>query len=303
MTRAKDMEMREKDKSGTGIKCLDIDDREYPDLLREIPDPPGRLYCLGNTALLKKETIAVVGSRKVTEYGERTAMKLGKILSEAGVAVVSGLARGVDSASHRGALEGEGGAIAVMGCGIDVCYPASNLKLWEKVRASGLLLSEYPPGTKAAKYMFPRRNRIISGLCRATVVVEAGIHSGSLITAELAAEQGRTVYAVPGNIDRVSSFGSNKLIRDGAVPLVLMTDVLEDMGFDSGRDDSDDKRYDQLGEDEKNIIRLISHGGEMTVDRICAELHMEPRTVNGIVTVLEMKGLLHVYMGRVFTEK
>ena len=285
------------------IECIGIDDAEYPVLLKKIPDPPEKLYCSGDMDLLKKETVAVVGSRKVTEYGEQTAFKLGKVISEAGLAVVSGLARGVDSASHRGAVEAEGGAIAVMGCGIDICYPASNRRLWEKVMEKGLVLSEYPPGTKAMKYMFPQRNRIISGLCRATVVVEAGIHSGSLITAELAAEQGRTVYAVPGNIDRVSSFGSNKLIRDGAVPLVLLTDVLEDMGIALKTEGLRDKRYDKLGEDEKKIVDLISHKGEMSVDQICAGTGLGPGTVNGIVTVLEMKGLLHVYMGRVFTEK
>ena len=289
--------------NGGGVSCLEIDDEDYPDLLRKISDPPERLYCLGNRDLLKKTTIAVVGSRKVTEYGEQTALKLGRILSEAGVAVVSGLARGVDSASHRGALEGTGGAIGVMGCGIDVCYPASNLKLWEKVRSSGLLLSEYPPGIRAARYMFPRRNRIISGLCRATIVVEAGIHSGSLITAELAAEQGRTVYAVPGNIDRVSSFGSNKLIRDGAMPLVLLTDVLDDLKISYRSAGPGSEKYDRLGSDEKKIVDLVSHGGEMSVDRICDKTGMEPGTVNGIVTVLEMKGLLHVSMGRVFIEK
>ena len=292
-----------KETGSTRINCVGIEDEDYPDLLRKISDPPKKLYCAGDMRLLEKETVAVVGSRKVTEYGEQTAYKLGRILSEAGAAVVSGLARGVDSAAHRGALEGEGGAVGVMGCGIDICYPASNIRLWEKVRDTGRLISEYPPGTKAAKYMFPRRNRIISGLCRAVIVVEAGIHSGSLITAELAAEQGRAVYAVPGNIDRVSSFGSNKLIRDGATPLLLLTDVLEDLGMTGRKDAAGNEKYDQLGPDEKKIIDAVSRLGELSVDQICAETGMHPWTVNGIVTVLEMKGFLHVYMGRVFTEQ
>lgn len=294
---------KDEEKRKASIRIISIDDEDYPARLKLISDPPEKLYYTGDIRLASRKNAAIVGSRKATLYGEETARKLGSMLSQAGIPVVSGLARGIDSAGHKGALEGPGGTVAVMGCGIDICYPAGNRHLWEKIRNSGLIISEYPPGTKAAKYMFPQRNRIISGISSAVVIVEAGIHSGSLITAELAAEQGRTVYSVPGNIDRVSSFGANKLIRDGAVPLILATDLLEDLG---GKPpvpcEEDDERYASLGADEKKIIDAVTRCGEMTVDQLCAFLHMEPWTVNGMITVLEMKGLVHVDMGRVFRD-
>ncbi|MDR2156330.1 MAG: DNA-processing protein DprA, partial [Clostridiales Family XIII bacterium] len=163
-------------------------DAAYPALLRLIPDPPKALYCDGNLNLLSRPAVAVVGARRATEYGKWAAMAMAKRYAECGLIVVSGMAEGVDSFAHAGALSGGGATVAVMGCGPDICYPRSNRRLRERILENGLLLSEYPPGTPPARHTFPARNRIISGLCVATVVVEAGLSSGSLITAERAAE-------------------------------------------------------------------------------------------------------------------
>ena len=213
-----------------GIKKLDITDSEYPEILKLIKDPPTSLYYSGNIELLSNRCISIVGARKATEYGLETAEEMGRKTGEAGLTVVSGMADGIDTAAHRGAINTAGGTIAVLGCGIDMETGERRKRALDRIRSSGLVISEYPNGYPASKYTFPRRNRIISGLSAATVVVEAGFNSGSLITAELAAEQGRCVYAVPGNIDSGMSLGTNKLIKDGAVPVVSINDILIDAG-------------------------------------------------------------------------
>jgi DNA processing protein len=206
-------------------------DEGYPVLLRHIDDPPDPLYYIGDLSVLKGPCVAVVGSRKATDYGRWAALSLARRLSEHGVVVVSGMAEGVDSFAHRGALEGPTPTVAVMGNGLDLCFPKMNEALRRRIAETGLLLSEYEDGTRGARFTFPARNRIISGLCLATVIVEAGLSSGSLITAGHAATQGRSVYAVPGNINRTLSVGCNKLIKDGAAPLVFFDDILDDLGL------------------------------------------------------------------------
>lgn len=286
------------------IKKVYINEESYPDLLREIKDPPDPLYYAGNLQLAQRKCAAVVGSRKTTGYGRWTAEHLGRKLAQGGVTVVSGMAGGIDTCAHNGALSAEGqrcgGTIAVLGCGPDICYPASNRMLRDSIAEKGLILSEYPAGTRPAKYMFPRRNRIISGLSLATVVVQAPGSSGALITAEMAAEQGRDVYAVPANINSAYSLGSNKLLRDGAIPLVVLEDLLTDLGVSSLSAENFEKN---LGQDEMQIYSILKEGGEMTADQLCNASGLPPSLVGGIITILEMKGVICTSLGKIFIAK
>jgi len=197
-------------------------------------------------------------------------------------------------------LKANGKTIAVLGCGIDLCYPSSNRDLKEQIKNSGLILSEYPPGYPAAVYTFPRRNRIISGISEATVIAAAGLHSGALITAELAAEQGRAIYALPGNINNVYHLGSNKLIKDGATPLVVLDDLLEELGI---QPIERKEMLTKLSPDEQALIGQLICEGEQTVDQLCKSLAKPSSHVNGLVTVLEMKGIIHTSMGKIFVAK
>lgn len=272
----------------------------YPLLLPLIPDPPKQLYYYGDLSLSKMRCVSVVGSRKTTEYGRWAAFTLAQRLAEHDIVVVSGLAAGIDACSHAGALKANGKTIAVLGCGIDLCYPSSNRELKEQIKNSGLILSEYPPGHPAAIYTFPRRNRIISGISEATVIAAAGLHSGALITAELAVEQGRTVYTLPGNINNAYHLGSNKLIKDGATPLVVLDDLLEELGI---QPIERKEMLTNLSSDEQALIGQLIGEGEQTVDQLCKSLAKPPSHVNGLVTVLEMKGIIHTSMGKIFVAK
>ena len=213
------------------IAALPWYDAAYPTALREICDPPVVLWCRGAAACLSLPAVAVVGSRRATPAGLSIARALGRGLAEAGLLVVSGLARGVDGAAHEGALEARGSTAAVLGCGADVLYPPEHGRLAERIRESGLIASEFPPGMPPLPHHFPLRNRIISGLCRAVVVIEASHRSGSLITARSALEQGRDVLAVPGNVASGRSSGCHALIKDGAALVETVEDVLNELGW------------------------------------------------------------------------
>ena len=278
---------------------LKISDALYPPLLREIKNPPQLLYCAGDLSLLKTRCVAVVGSRKITAYGRRIAAKVAGRLAACGVTVVSGMAIGIDGISHRSALDAGGKTIAVLGNGLDVMYPAANRDLKKDILRTGLLLSEYPPGTRGTKFTFPQRNRIISGLTEATVVIEAGLNSGSLITAALANEQGRPVYGVPGNIDNVTSLGVNMLIRDGAQPLIAADDLLADLQVDRSAVVQQELKS-VTGAEEQQILALLARGSEVTVDQLAAMTGLTAGRINGLVSVLEMKGLVMTALGRVF---
>jgi len=210
-----------------GVHVLCVDDAHYPELLLEIPDPPIVLYCLGNTQLLHSTCVAMVGSRSATGYGRRIARSFAEGVARAGVTVVSGMALGIDSESHLGALQAGGGTIGVLGCGIDVVYPRQNSALYQQVRSCGLLMSEYPPGTRPEGFRFPARNRIIAGLSRGVVVVEAARKSGSLITAQLGLDFGREIFAVPGQVDSYKSEGAHWLLQQGAQLVMGHGDILD----------------------------------------------------------------------------
>jgi len=207
---------------------------DLPPLLRAIHDPPPRLHVRGQAGLdlLSRPSAAIVGARACSPYGAQVARLLGRELSAAGVVVVSGLARGIDAEAHRGALDGGGATVAVLGCGIDRDYPAANAELARRiVESGGLIVSEYEPGVEPAPWRFPARNRIIAGVCSATVVVEARERSGALITADFALEEGRDVLAVPGEITSALSAGTNALLKLGAGPVTAAGDVLELYGL------------------------------------------------------------------------
>lgn len=206
---------------------ITMENKKYPILLKQIYDPPKCLYVMGNIEILNNPSIAIVGCREATEYGKKAATYFSYNLAKQNVTIVSGLARGIDSYSHIGALKANGKTIAVIGSGLDIIYPKENEQLAKKiVEQGGAIISEYPLGTRPQKEHFPARNRIISGISQATLVIEAKEKSGSLITADFAMEQGKDVYSVPGNINSKNSVGTNNLIKDGAIPVSKFSDIL-----------------------------------------------------------------------------
>lgn len=213
-----------------GVHCLALPDPAYPALLREIADPPLVLYAKGDPELLRRPAIAVVGARAATMYGKKMAEDFAAALARAGLVVASGLALGIDTAAHQGALAAGGTGIAVLGCGLDVIYPPQNKNLFAMLAATGMLLSEYPLGTQPEGFRFPARNRIISGISQGVVVIEAASRSGSLITAEFALEQGREVFAMPGRVDSGKSEGCHRLIQEGAKLVQRAEDILAELG-------------------------------------------------------------------------
>ena len=216
------------------MNCIQLGSPDYPRLLSEISDPPTCIWTRGDRGAFAAIGVAVIGARYASEEGLAAAHEIAFDLARAGIVVVSGLARGVDSAAHRGALDAGGRTIAVLGTGIDVVYPAENGELSERIASSGLLVTEFPLGCAPEDWHFPRRNRIISGLSKAVVVVEAKEKSGSLITARLAADQGRHVMAVPGTFVGGRNRGANALLRDGAKLVESAVDILQELGMDSG---------------------------------------------------------------------
>ncbi len=282
------------------IITIDKESELFPHRLKEIKDCPDKLYCIGNVELLSMSAIAVVGSRKTTQYGRNTAREIGDKLGSRGVAIVSGMAAGIDTCAHEGALKHDNKTIAVLGCGPDICYPQINYKLKSDIERRGLVISEYKPGVKPERYYFPMRNRIISGMCDATVVVQAGARSGAMITAELAIEQNRDVYAVPGNIDSQYNLGSNKLIRDGAYPVLNVNDLLNNLGFGVIDEDEAEKL---LSSSELEIYNLLREHGELTADQLCIMTDTKPNIMAKMIAIMELKGIIFQDIGKVFIAK
>ena len=211
------------------ITFLTLKDREYPDKLRCIPDPPYGIFCSGRLPNPELPCVAIIGSRQCTEYGRYVAEQLGKTFAKANIQVISGMARGIDSIAQRAAMEAGGETFGVLGCGVDVCYPAECNHLYKQLKERGGLISEYPPGTEPKAQYFPRRNRIISGLSDAVIVVEARERSGTLITVDMALEQGREVYVVPGRMTDPLSVGCNRLMRQGAEVVTDLAELVHDV--------------------------------------------------------------------------
>ena len=287
----------------TEIHIIERGDRQYPAMLDMIgKGAPQKLYCIGNISLLKRKAAAVVGARKATPYGKWAAYNIGKKLGEYGIVVVSGMAYGCDSEAHKGALSVHGATIAVLGSGVRVCYPKRNRLLYNSIiENEGLILSEHPPETLPLPAYFAERNRIISGLSHVVAVTEAGLSSGSLITADYAADQGRTVMAVPGNMNCISSLGCNKLIQDGAGIITSFGDVLEELGIHI--DPEDEAKLTGLNAQEKKLFRIIRRYSEVSVNSLSRESGMGIEEVNAVTAQLEIKGFVVSSLGKVYIAK
>ncbi len=289
-----------------GVSVLLPDEREYPMLLRHIPDPPPVLFALGNRTLLSRPAAAVVGSRDHSGYGASVCRQVAGEAARTGVVIVSGMARGLDAVAHAAALDAGGTTIGVLGNGHGVIYPAANRKLYERVSAEGLLLSEFAPGERPHAGSFPRRNRLISGLSRVTVVIEAAVGSGALITAGTALDQGREVMAVPGNITSPVSEGTNRLIRDGATPLLEAGDLLQhfsELGIPSAKGIAAPPNQPALPETlsapERELAELIG-GQPLHPDQLATRCGRPIGDVLGILCGLEIAGVVEQGPGRVF---
>jgi DNA processing protein len=285
-----------------GIAILTLDDQDYPERLRLIPDPPRVLYRLG--ALLPQDGagIAVIGARAATAYGRTVAERLGRDLAAAGVTVVSGLARGIDGCAHRGALAGGGRTVAVLGTGLDRVYPPEHERLAAAVAASGALLSEFPLGSEPEPWHFPLRNRVISGLARGVVVVEAAARSGALGTADMALEQGREVFAIPGPITSPTSAGTNRLIRQGAGLVEGARDVIEsfpDLAARLSAADAEPAALAGLSDPERRLLRAIG-SAPLPIDDIIRVSPAPAAATAALLTALELKGLVRQHPGKIF---
>jgi DNA processing protein len=282
-----------------GLRIWFPADAQYPPLLRQIHDPPGVLFGRGDLEPADELAVAIVGTRRPSRYGLQQAEQLAHHLARAGVTVVSGLARGIDAAAHRGALAAGGRTIAVLGCGVLRNYPAEHAELARSVAAQGCVISEVPPTMGPARGLFPQRNRIISGLSLGTVVVEAGDRSGALITARLAMEQNREVFAVPGQIDQPQSAGPHQLLRDGAKLVTSADDVLEELGplawgaAPTRHGAGGETRWDHLPLDDsqRRVLAAIEPAG-VFVDELVVECQLPVQVILAAVGVLESRFLI-----------
>jgi DNA processing protein len=278
-------------------RVLTLADAEYPKALLDIPDPPLILYAKGRTELLSSPSLAVVGSRNATTQGIVNAEKFSEALSQAGLSIVSGMALGIDTAAHQGGLRGKGSTVAVIGTGADIVYPARNRSLAHHIAADGCILSEYPLGMPAIAINFPRRNRIISGLARGVLVIEAAARSGSLITARMAAEQGRDVFAIPGSIHSPLSKGCHLLIKQGAKLVESAQDVLEELQHHQEPLPSL-VSAPAVAVDEGASHILENMGFDpVTADALAERCEMRIADLNAQLLTLELQGLLEVLPG------
>lgn len=288
------------------IRLVHTDHPDYPERLKNIDDPPRYFYMKGYISPQDSKAIAIVGTRRPTIYGKRVAEMLAAELSSAGFTIVSGLARGIDSFAHRAALRSGGRSIGVLGCGIDIVYPRENGTLMADIVESGAIISEFPLGTKPDKRNFPQRNRVISGISLGTVVVEAAERSGSLITARFAMEQGREVFAVPGNINSPVSIGTNNLIKEGAKLVASTVDILEEfeqlLTYDlkNGINNNLKESLSITGEEEC-IYRMLTLQPKH-IDQIIEEGGVKPQRVMHLLLNLEIKGLVEQLPGNCYVK-
>ena len=314
----KDAEREVQEIAKADCELVAYDDEAYPPLLKQIPDAPLLLYARGDVKVLSQYAVAVVGSRRPSAYGSSVAHRLAHDLAQRQLVVVSGLARGVDSAAHRGALEAKGKTVAVMGSGIDVMYPRENKKLADEIAKSGAVISEFPLGTGPTPENFPIRNRIISGLSLGVVVVEAAEYSGSLITARLSLEQNREVFAVPGNITSAQSFGPNHLIKQGAKLVDQWMDVIEEFPSEVRMQllpPTEASEGEPMGAhpatlfetsltpDQKAVFETLRADQTAFVDEIVGAAKISHPRVLASLLELEMNGLIRQLPGKNFIRK
>lgn len=306
-----DLEKEEARLAQAGATFVSCRDAAYPPLLKELGDAPLGLYRRGEYTF-DAPCVAIVGSRRTTLYGQATAKKLGYELARLGFCVVSGLARGIDTFAHEGALEAGGRTAAVLGNGIDIIYPPENLKLYQRIEENGgAILTEFPFGRRADKQSFAMRNRIVAGMCRAVIVVESDVSGGSMITAKFAGEQGRLVFAVPGRIDQPSSAGCHQLIRDGATLLTSVDDVLSELNYlegfgpagvsaipdkaearPSGASANSSAAAGNLSADEAKVLACFSGGAILAADALVAATGLPSQTLSVTLMMLELKRLV-----------
>ena len=298
-----------------GGEVLVLTDPRYPALLRQTYDPPIVLYSLGDIdGALAQPAVALVGSRRCSTYGRNVAEKLARELAERGVTIISGLARGIDSAAHRGALEGKGLTVAVMGTGLDAVYPKENRKLAEQISAHGALMTEFPLATPPISQNFPFRNRVISGLALGVMVVEGAERSGSLITARLAYEQGRDVFAVPGNITSAKSFGPNYLIKDGAKLVQAWRDVVEEfpselkaaiISAERGESRVEQLKKDELtlSDAERRLLARLKVDESTHIDQLITSSGLARGELMTALLTLEMTDRVRQLPGKTFVKR
>ena len=271
---------------------------QFPEFLNELPDPPIGLYTLGE--IPKTPFVSIVGTRIPSLYGKKLARKLAFELAQAGVCIVSGMARGIDTEAHLGALDAGGKTLAFLGSGLDVIYPPENLNLYQRIKESGAVLSEFPLSKRADRRTFPMRNRLVAGCSSAVLVIESAKTGGSMITARFAAEQGRTVFALPGRVDQPESQGCLDLIRDGAILVRNSVDILEEiapmlsLSRNSGavKTQGPNNIFNNLDDQEKTIIELLKGGERKSLDDIQTSLKVSSSQIAPAITMLEIKGLL-----------
>lgn len=272
------------------IQLIYYDNENYPEKLKHIYDMPYCLFLKGNMPDSQKKIVAVVGARNCSGYGRVVAEDIGRCLGEKEIEIISGMAYGIDSMAHRGALEGHGNTYAVLGCGVDVCYPSTNRKLYEHIQKNGGVLSEYPCGTQPLPYYFPQRNRIISALSDIVIVVEAKKRSGSLITADFALEQGKTVYAVPGRIHDEFSFGTNWLLSQGAMIFYSMDEFLKDIGEFSQKSTINEKLIENSLEKNERLVYSVLDLTPKYLENILEESGLELLEVLNVLRILIKNG-------------
>ena len=296
-----DLPREEERLAQAGAVFITARDEGYPKMLREIHDPPIGLYRKGGY-LFGQPCIAIVGSRRTTLYGQSVAKKLGAELARLGFCVVSGLARGIDTAAHEGALSVGGKTAAVLGTGIDIIYPSENLGLYRQIAETGAVLTEFPFGRKADRQSFAMRNRIVSGICEGVVVVESDVSGGAMITARFAGEQGRLIFAVPGRIDQATSRGCHQLIRDGATLLTGVDDILGELNYldglrpqaiaVEGEPSVLERLLPQLDDKERRVLGSFQGGAILGIDALAASTGLATPEVSSALMMLELKKLV-----------
>ena len=274
-----------------GVMAITLQDPDYPPLLAQIPAPPPVIYVRGTLASEDATAVAIVGTRRATATGREVASRIARELAEAGVTIVSGLARGIDGVAHAAALEAGGRTIAVLGSGVNVVYPPEHRNLASRIVESGALISDYPLDTKPDAVNFPPRNRIIAGLSLAVVIVEAPARSGALITCDFAADQGREVFVVPGSVLSHASQGSNRLLREGARAVTSAADILEDLNLDRRREQVAVQQALPMTEEERRLLALVT-SEPRHIDDLAAAANLEIAAASALLTMMELKGVI-----------
>lgn len=298
---ARERALRELDQlERRGISLLSCVCAHYPPSLHDIADKPVLLYVRGSLPLLQEAMLAVIGARNASEYGRRTARYFAAAVAREGLAIVSGAAYGIDAAAHQGALQAGGRTVAVLGCGVDVAYPAQHRSLLEEIAAGGAIVSEFPLATRPEAFRFPVRNRIISGLARAVLVVEAGEKSGSLITARLALDQGREVMAIPGRIDSPRSSGAHWLIQQGAALVQRPADVLEALAWQGSIPaEAADTAEPDVAPAARRVLQLLD-SYPTDIDSLARQSGLELTALQALLLALELQGLVRQMPGQLY---